>query len=160
MKDMKKIQILMLAVVMLFVFASPGFSALSTQTTSDVNLINVDKTAPGTKLTGPLTLYFGDYNSDTGNYNLYVFLRLRKGYELHSFSAIIPDVEYTASNIDYMTSLVEDFIEDSVLPELYDGATPPYAIKATDQIVQDDPLCNFCSGMYFAIMDVTIAVQD
>ncbi|MDH3330025.1 MAG: hypothetical protein OEM01_12395 [Desulfobulbaceae bacterium] len=166
MKNIKQIQILLLSVLMCFVFANPSFSALSTQTTSDVDIINVDKNAPGTKLSGPLTIYFANYDSVLQTADMYVFLRLRKGYDLYAFSTIIPGVAYTASNIDILTDNINDFIENNVLPEIYGGVTPPYAIKSTDQIVQDDPLCNYCPGppagehMNFTIMDIVIAVQD
>lgn len=161
MKTMKKIQVLMLSAVMLFVFASPAFSAMSTQTTSDVDLITVDKSAPGTKLSGPLTIFYANYDLDAKTADMYVFLRLRKGFDLYAFSTVIPGVAYKASNIDTMTDLIEDFIAANVIPEIYDGATPPFAIKATDQKIQDDPNCNYCSGdIFFAIMDITIAVQD
>ena len=161
MKIFKKTQILMLSAVMLFFFASPAFSAMSTQTTSGEDLINVDKTAPGTKLSGPLTIYYAD-TEVAGEVDMYVFLRLRKGYNLYAFSTIIPGVDYVASNIDTMTGYIEDFIEDVVIPELYDGDSPPFAIKATDQEIQDDPNCNYCGegNLYFAIMDIVIAVQD
>lgn len=162
MKAIKKIQILILSAVMLFVFAGPAFSAMSTQTTSGQDLINVEKSAPGTKLSGPLTIYYGNYDSTAGTADMYVFLRLRKGYDLYAFSTVIPGVDYGASNIDTMTDNILDFIEDVVLPELYEGASPPFAIKATDQEIQDDPNCNYCGVglLNFAIMDIIIAVQD
>lgn len=161
MKTMKKIQILMLSAVMLFVFANPVFSAMSTQTTSAVDLIDVEKSAPGTKLTGPLTIYYANYDADAKTADMYVFLRLRKGYKLNAFATVIHGVIYTPDHIDTMTGNITDFIATIVLPELFDGVAPPFAIKSVDQIVEDDPYCNFCSGeINIAIMDITIAVQD
>lgn len=160
MKTMKKIYIMLILIFTMFVFVTPSFGALSTQVTSDVELINVDKNAPGTKLTGPLTIYFANYDSSAGTADMYVFLRLRKGYELYSFSTSMPGITYSASNIEVLTGYINDFIADSVLPEIYAGATPPFAIKSVDQIVQDDPICSYCSGLNFAIMDVVIAVMD
>ena len=128
MKNSKRILILLFSVFMLFVFASPAFSALSTQCTSDdlCDLIDVSKTAPGTKLSGPLTMYFV---KTTGDYaDMYVFLRLRKGYDLYSFSAIFKDLVYDAEEIPGLQTAIENFIEFNVIPEIYDGATPPHAI--------------------------------
>ena len=166
MKISKRIQILLLSVLMCFVFASPSFSAMSTQCTSDdlCDLITVYKTAPGTKLSGPLTMYFV---KTTGDYaDMHVFLRLRKGYDLYSFSTIVRNLIYDADEIPGLQDAIEDFIEFNVIPEIYDGATPPHAIKSVDQVIQDYPLCSYCpkppadEHMNFVIMDIVIAVQD
>ena len=96
MKTRKRIQIILLSVILVLVYASPGFSALSTQTTGEDEIdVDVTKTAPGTKLSGPLTIYYDPIGG--GNAYMYVFLRLRKGYDLYSFSAKLGPVEYSTS---------------------------------------------------------------
>ena len=123
MKTMKKIQILMLSFMLLFVFASPGLSALSTQTTTEDEIeITVYKNAPGTKLSGPMTIYYVP-TGVTGVVDMYVFLRLRKGYELYAASTMFEDVEYNADDLTDQENKINNWIKDEVIPDLY---CPPY----------------------------------
>lgn len=180
MKPMKKIPILILSVLMVFFLTGNALSALSTQTTTNVSYISVDKSAAGTKLSGTLTIYYT--NPQFGeNTDMLVFLRLRKGNNLYGFATQITNVLYAVSEgaIEAQQDALEDWVEAEVIPELYcpeddivpsyeegvpptcSSALPSFAIKSVDQSVEDDQNQNFNTAlMSYTIMDVVIAVQD
>lgn len=173
MKIGKMIMMLLLAVITIS-FALPAWSAMNTSVTEGNAAIKVNANAPGTKLTGPLTVYYikvGETNDFIPKpiVDMYVFMRLRHGNQLNSFSTVIKDFVYEAAEIVWQIKDFETFIDNTVIPVLYPGITPqPKAlIKVIDQDVQDNnvdfPGCckdDLNENMWFAIMDITIAVQD
>ena len=173
MKTVSKVHIILLTTVVFFTMAIPAYCALATQTTSgdDVFADDIVKTAAGTKLSGPLTIYYAPSIS-SGNVDMHMFLRLRKGYSLYAFSTVYENVEYKTA---VQPVRVMEFLLNEVVPELYcdpgdpkdsdypaECTPPPFEIKSVEERVQDNYDCAYCSDYtrQFSIVDIVIAVQD
>lgn len=157
MKRFKELLIVLLALAVVFAFGAPALAAFGSQGgATGAGGIQVDPNAPGTKYEGPLTIYYVPAEG-IGNYNMYFFLRLRKGSTLYAFSGTAPVVD----DVGVQQLAIENFFTNTVIPLLYPGEDPPSALKSVDQIVDNfttGQTC--CSGKEFTIMDVVIAVQD
>ena len=125
-------------------------------------LIDVSGNAPGTKLSGPITVF---YKFKSGNpagefvADMYFFLRLRKGYDLHQFAA--GPTEVTVPYFEAHVFFIEDFFEDTVIPALYNCTAdcPSVVLKSYDMDVDwEAPGDN--GGLFYFIADIVIAVQD
>lgn len=141
--------------------------------------IAVDKSAPGTKYFGVLTIYYeklccdfdpqicdpdacpctaGQWDADPVRMRL--FMRLSKGNDLYLYSASIAStadgdcIDYVNDTIDQQTE-IQRWIADIVVPDLYDGIKYPVALKSVENIIEDDN-----EPTRFTIMDIEIAVQD
>ena len=122
------------------------------------SILDIDKTAPGTKYDCTLAIYYADKPETPSEDDriMYFFIRLRKGYELSAYSnyVVISDYYDTGEQQD----LIGDFIRETVIPAEY-GCTfgadcPPCALKSADHIV------DIGDATQFTIMDIIIAVQD
>lgn len=158
-------------------FAIPAWSALNTSVTEGNAAIKVNPNAPGTKLSGPLTVYYVQTGWTTPPpgvpakpvVDMYIFMRVRQGNNLYPFSAVIRGAIYEAADLQYQIEDFNAFIANTVIPVLYQGVSPApeFLVKVIDQDVQDNNTdfpgcCKDDNGdnMWFAIMDITIAVQD
>ena len=120
--------------------------------------------APGTKLSGPITVFLTNVDEASGTADMYFFMRLRKGGDTYAFAGESTGVGY-ASFVE-QESVIEDFFKETVIPALYNnclpGTTcPAVALKSYDMDVDQDiePL-GYKSGLRFFIADIVIAVQD
>ena len=156
---MRKITVFLIMILAVSMAAAPSVMARGSEV-STTGLLNLDKTAPGTKLTGPLTLHYEFLGEDTNGCDIetdmYVFLRLRKGYEISGFTMGPVNVCY--EDITTQRIAVEGFIQNTVIRQLFmDSPAATFAIKSIDQAVDEFDLP---SGIGFTILDVVIAVQD
>ena len=166
--EMKKaaIAVLILA-VMILASAQPALSRGCQDPVTDPGVIVVDKSAPGTKLSGPLTIYYELLSEElgiNGPAKLYFFLRLKKGYNIYPFAGTAEIDCY--GNIYEIQAAIDEFIGDTVVPALFPN-TPdaPYALKSVDKMVEPDtegvPDGDTCCGdLLFTILDVVIAVEE
>ena len=157
MKPIKGLLIVLLAMAVVFTFGQSALAAFGSQGgAGGEGGIEVVKDAPGTKYSGPLTIYYT--SSGIGLYNMHFFMRLRKGWDLYAFSGIANDVDGT---VDAQQAVIDNFVRDTVIPILYPGVDPAPEVwlKSVDQIV-DDATSSCCDSMVYTIMDVVIAVQD
>jgi hypothetical protein len=124
------------------------------------SLFSIDKTAPGTKISGPLTISYEFLGEGVDgceiSTNMQAFLRVRKGADYDGYSMAPVHVCY--ENISKQQGLLDNFIRDTVIPRAFpDSPTALYALKSVDLVIDGgdgdtEPL--------FTIMDVVIAVQD
>jgi hypothetical protein len=178
MKANKKLLLILLSTALVLCAAGVTFALVGSQAGDEGSGIQTNPNAPGTKYEGPLTLYFSD--GEDGSSDLNMFLRLRKGSTLYAFSGTASGVEVTL--LTEIQCAVENFVEQTVIPLLYDDCTPctpadcalgsepdcelatcPTAwLKSVDQVTGDNELefPGCCNEMVFGIMDVVIAVQD
>ena len=130
--------------------------------------IDTDKTAPGTKLSGPLTVFLDESSNPN---KIYFFLRLRKGYDLYCFAGSYdPDVTNgdKEPNINNFVTLAEEkvteFFEDTVIPEIYEEECaadncPPVSLKSYDQDVNSGDQGE-TNDLELYVMDIVVAVED
>lgn len=161
MRSIKGLLFMLLAIAVVFTFGQPAWAAFGSQggATGSGGIV-VDKDAPGTKYSGPLTIYYVPIEGSS-NYELNFFLRLRKGWDLYGFSGTANDVPL---DIPIVQGKIDDFIRNTVIPILYSNYTPypEFWLKSVDQLVEDNDLelPGCCGGGFFSIMDVVISVQD
>ena len=133
-------------------------------------LIDVSGNAPGTKLSGPITVYYQKIGDPKPGYiftaDMYLFLRLRKGAEVYQFAGKVAGVDFP--NIDADVLNIEEFFEDIVIPALYSGCDPlvdcpNVVLKSYDMDVDWETPGDTGEGeekLYSFIADIVIAVQD
>ena len=159
---------IVLAIIMLtgmiFLAAQPVLAGCEVASLDDLIALNAN--APGTKYEGPLTVYFQP--NGAGSYNMYAFLRLRKGWLPYAFSGMMPDLSPSDFRDDPL--VVTSFFMDTVMPGLYPTLCVPGEIGGGDNcpnvafksytldVSQDDPPGG--SSFYFYIVDIVLAVQD
>jgi hypothetical protein len=168
----KRLVFIFLALVMVFAFGQSALALVGSQAGSSGGII-VYPSASGTKYEGPLTIYYIPDSDSPGNYYMNMFLRLRKGSTWWGFSgisAVSVNPTVTTDGQEQVTA----FMNNTVMPILYFGYTPPtnptdmqtashpWYLKSVSQLVSDDqllePTC--CNDMVFVIMDVVVAVTD
>ena len=155
MKPIKELLIVLLAIAVVFVFGAPALAAFGSQGgATGAGGIQVYPNAPGTKYEGPLTIYY--VPAGTNTFDMYFFLRLRKGSTLHAFSGTALGVP---GAVEDQQQAITDFFNNNVKPILYPESNPPALLKSIDQIA-DDATSGCCGDMVYTIMDVVIAIQD
>ena len=158
-----------IAMAALVLFAAQQADAARASATGGGTIFDsyVYKQAKGTKMFGPLTIYYDvtDVASadcdDSIKADMHVFLRLRKGSDLYAFSDVFSGVCYQETEAQIL--LFDGFIRTVVVPPLFGNNIPPGAInvKSVEEVV-DCPDPNICfqdDGAYFTILDIEIAVQ-
>ena len=159
MKATRLLFVLLVLTGLILVPAQSEVWARASDTPQGGSAIVTDGQAKGTKLTGPLTIYYlvEPDNSAT----MYFFMRLRQGHTLRIFGGTRDINDY--NNIADIQAAIEDFVGATVIPALFGLDVPYWALKSVDQVIEPDdatatPGC--CGGMLFTIMDVVIAVED
>ena len=168
---MKTSKITFIMLLFVFVMLFTAQSALAgCAAAGGVDPIPVDKRAPGTKLSGPLTVFYDDSN---GQGVLYYFLRLRKGVQLYLFAGQ-SNLTVSSPNpnawITEAQNIISGWVEDDVIPEIYKEECPGVNCPQGDDIALKSIDLDVLSGTdqgdvpnEFAgvsIMDVVIAVVD
>ncbi len=167
----------MVVAAMLFVAAPEVIASGGELATPGDWPILVDPNAPGTKLSGPLTIYYKPVDcpesepnccGDTLIMDMYFFLRLKKGTTLYPFAGKASGVCF--NSLEEQQDAVSAFFQSTVIPFLFPRPpgvpTPPFALKSFTQLVQEDSTecptgetgCN--SGLHFGIMEIVVAVQE
>ena len=148
---------------MIFFAAQPALAGCEVASLDD--LIAANANAPGTKYEGPLTIYFQEVTDCDGNTttNMYLFLRLRKGWMPYVFGDMIAGIDDITFRND--PTVVESFFYDTVMPGLYPDLCPgdfcPNAVLKAytlDVTPSNDP--GDGNGLTFYITDIVLAVQD
>jgi hypothetical protein len=138
------------------------------------SFIAVDKNAPGTKLSGPMGIFYSDVNfndtdcggSDTPSGTMTFILRLRKGNQLYGFSG--PDEPTRVCLADpgspddptSQQGILHDFVRDHVIPVVSSNPEAPFALKSVDQMVNNDTPGYSSLDVLFVLLDVEIAVRE
>ena len=160
----KRLFFIFLALFMVISFSQSASALVGSESSANgTGGITVYPYAKGTKYVGPLTIYYV-FDQASGNYNMYFFLRLKKGSDAIGFSGHT-DSPVSLSDTPAQQAVIEDFVKNSVIPNLYPDSSPPplFLLKSVDNLVSDNALLypGCCgNGMVFTIMDVVIAVQD
>lgn len=160
---MKKTRLLFILLLMMgLILGTAQFEvwARTSDTPQGGSAIVTDAQAKGTKLSGPLTIYYDIDENGAGN--MYFFMRLRQGHTLRIFGGVRPIADY--NNIAEIQSNIEAFVGETVIPALFGTYVGDnWALKSVDQVIEpDDPTAtpDCCGAMLFTIMDVVIAVED
>lgn len=164
MKKARLIFILLLMTGFILGITQSNVWARASDTPQGGSAIVTDGQAKGTKLSGPLTIYYDvelDPNTMLISGDMYFFMRLRHGHTLRIFGGMKPISNY--NNITLIQNNIEAFVGETVIPALFGLDVPYWALKSVDQVIEPDdstatPEC--CGGMSFTIMDVVIAVTD
>jgi hypothetical protein len=168
MKTTKGLILSLVMMAMILTWVQQAEAARGSQVGADgESVIEVFPNAPGTKYSGPLTIYYIQDPYMAGYYFMHFFMRLRKGVSLYSFSGVTEmSYDYT-SDTEGQQEAIRNFIQYTAIPILYPGELPTALVKSVDMVVEDnefeyDGCCEDPDGetMYFIIMDVVIAVQD
>jgi hypothetical protein len=153
---------LSLAVMILFT----AHSALAGCEVAALDALITSDNAPGTKLEGPITVYFEGTTTGIGPAQMYWFMRLRHGSQFYSFAGGPETVDLPNDYIARVPEVMQDFFEDVVVPTLYPGcdtAEPPdcpnVVLKSYDMDV-DWEAPGFDSGLFYFIANIVVAVQD
>jgi len=169
MKNFNKVLIGLLAAAMVMTMALPAMASKGCNASGgDVTgFITTHPTAPGTKWSGPLTIYYEDIpgientcGADAPQ-KMTFFTRMRKGATILPFAGEAPCVDYVDDST--IQGAIEEFFEVTVIPILTGdsmsatycdpacsaadedagfctGSCPPFLVKNVDQYVQDvDP---------------------
>ena len=164
MKKARLIFILVLMVGFMLGITQSEVWARTSDTPQGGSAIVTDGQAKGTKLSGPLTIYYADLTTNEQGITsgtMYFFMRLRQGHTLWIFGGMRPLADY--NNISMIQDNIEDFVGQTVVPALFGQTVEYWALKSVDQVIEpDDPTATngCCGGMSFTIMDVVIAVTD
>jgi hypothetical protein len=159
---MKKIiiPVFLVAVLAIGLASAPSVMARGSEVIDDV-VLQLDKTAAGTKLSGPITLFYNDVDDPNTilcfETEMYTFLRLRKGFDLSIFSRGPEPTCY--EDVEGQRDLVNEFLASEVVPTLFPEASDDvyFAVKSVDQYQEND---DTDLGLLVTILDVVIAVQD
>ncbi len=156
---MKKMTVFLVMLLAVSMAAAPAVMARGSEV-STIGLLNLDKTAPGTKLTGPLTIHYEILSEGTNGCdyetNMYVTLRLRKGMDIEGFA--MGPVNTCYFDVEGQRDAITNFIGLMVVPQFFpDSPLAPFAFKSIDQAVDE---ANLTGGIGFTILDLVIAVQD
>ena len=154
-----------LVMAALMVFAAQQADARTSSTTGGTIFDSyVNKQAKGTKMFGPLTIYYEEKGSFCPDgdplTNMHVFLRLRKGSDLYAFSDVIEDICYFDTTAQI--TAIDQFIRTVVVPPLFGITTNAVDVKSVEEVADcPEPMCFPVSmdGPYFTILDIEIAVQ-
>ena len=124
------------------------------------SIFSIDKTASGTKISGPLTITYEVLGEGIDgceiSTRMQAFLRLRKGAGYNGYGMAAAQVCYEA--VSDQQDLLVDFIRDVVILKAFpETPAAPFALKSVDLIVDGG---DGVTEPLFTIMDVVIAVQD
>ena len=158
-----KIIIVFLILTFFFLTSSQVLIAGCSVANDGSSQIIVYPNAPGTKLSGPLTVF---YHRNSGN--LDYFVRLKKGVDLYIFSG-----HYTISTgldpnawVSHAQMPITEWFENTVVPYIYecdDGVSPcPYddvALKSYSLDVLSGNDMGDTDEDVVAIMDIVLAVD-
>jgi len=140
------------------------------------DLVTVNPHAQGTKLKGSITIYYQKVEPQpdpnpclmgTGPVvTMSYFMRLHKGNKtkvLYPFAGKAESVCYR--DVEQQQGIIGGFIQTKVIPFIFpDALNATFELKAFEDLVQDIPIDprvpDCCNGMWFAIADLVIAVQD
>lgn len=164
----KALTFLLFAGIMLFT-AQAAFGGCEV---AALDTLITDSNAPGTKLSGPITVFYKwvsddpEPNDPAWTANMYWFLRLRHGSLFYQFAGGPEEVIIPTNFIDAIRDIIGTFFEETVVPTLYDpcdpailGDCPDVVLKSYDMDVDwEAPGEN--SGLRFFIADIVIAIQD
>lgn len=160
MKTTKRFIPLLLLIVIILFSGGIAYSGTSVETTGGL-AITVDPNASGTKLFGPLTVYYERLDRTGCIYertNMIFFVRLKKGTSIYGFSGRADSIctEDTTSQ----EQAIRAFFANTVIPYLFPTKpNAPFALKSVAQIVADDQI-NFGGSPYFTTLDIEIAVKE
>jgi hypothetical protein len=149
----------------------------------DLDWLISGENAPGTKLEGPLTIYYHCIEADPNDCedyiftaDMYFFLRLRKGSTLYSFAGGPEQIEVPGDLLstteDGVAWKIGEFFDDVVVPALYPGCNetspdscPSVALKSADNAVDWEPwdpaIVNTATpGLAFFITDIVVGFRD
>ena len=122
--------------------------------------------APGTKLEGPLTVFYYGSTDGIGSASMYFFMRLRKGSDFYSFAGGPYSVTLPGDFINLVPWYIQDFFINVVVPDLYpncDTAEPPdcpeIVLKSYDMDV-DWEAPGSDNGLVYFIANIQVAIHD
>lgn len=139
----------------------------------------LDPNASGTKLDGPLTIYYPIISPGTpcGDFdfvvNMFFTLRLAKGNDLFAFGGEMttaPDGEALCyfGHLEEQVQHIANFVQCTVVPAIFGNQGPvacpgtsalPVALKSVTDLTQDgQPLA--ATNSFYASMEITIAVTE
>jgi hypothetical protein len=179
----KKWAIIFLLFVGIILFAAQ--SALGGCEIAALDALVAEGNAPGTKLEGPLTVFYYGNTNGIGTASMYFFMRLRKGSDFYSFAG----GPYLVTLPTDFTNLVPDYIEDFfinvVVPNLnecdlnynpanppsYDCQDPPYTVCAQCPELPDIVLKSYDmdvdweapgnnGGLVYFITNIQVGIHD
>ena len=156
-------KVFIIGMVLGILFLTGGASALaqrSSQTaTGTIFDIYIDKNAPGTKLSGPLSVYYeftGTCEGGGPKTDMFYTVRLAKGNSLYIFEGPPVEVCYFADG--EQAEIIIDFIGREIVGFLYPGR--PWKLKSINNFIDGDITYvngSAVSTSFFA--DIEIAVQ-
>ena len=112
MKKTRLIFTLLLMTGLILVTAQSEVWARASDAPQGGSLIDTDGQAKGTKLSGPLTIYY-DIAQGSSSGNMYFFMRLRQGNTLRIFGGMKPISNY--NNIALIQENIEAFVGETVV---------------------------------------------
>jgi hypothetical protein len=169
-----KVTLIFLALAVLILFTSQSALADSEVAKLEGFLTPyVVKDAPGTKLSGTLTIYYEKTGSLCGNNdpfnpltNMYFFMRLKKVDQVkltkvdepYGFSGAVQDICYQSFDDQY--AALSNFITKYVIPNVFfNKPKATFKLKSVSNFAQDDQAVLWGSP-FFAMMDIELAVQE
>lgn len=124
------------------------------------DLIELDGNAPGTKYSGPVTIYFHEVMD--GTYTMYYFMRFKKGNQLYAFAGSTPNVDPVPNNLEQQVGIIADFINDEFVPFVKAceiGNCPTAVLKSFSlDVSQEDPVQGNPQDLFYYILDIEIGV--
>jgi hypothetical protein len=128
------------------------------------DLIVLEGNAPGTKYSGPITIYFHEATfGDNPTSTMYYFMRFKKGNKLYAFAGFTEDVDPLPVNLEGQVDIIADFINEIVVPVVEECELPncPTAtLKSFSlDVSQEDPPEGNPQGLFYYILDIEIGVQ-
>lgn len=159
---MKTIKIILITLLLAVIITATGQPAFAGRSVGELEkLIDVNPQAPGTKWSGPLTVYyeivdFNPLNCPIYTVNTLFFMRLKQG-EIRQigFSGIVPNTCLT--DTDAQKIGIDEFFKYEVLPVISSGGKN-YKVKALKDLVEEDQSLSG-KGPLFSIANITIAIQ-
>jgi hypothetical protein len=137
------------------------------------DLVVLDSNAPGTKYSGPVTVYF--HEETDGTFTMYYFLRLKRGNELYSFAGFTANVDPSPNELGAQVCIIEAFIKRVVIPVVEEcsagvcddcdpcdtGDCPTAVLKSFSQdVAQGEPPEGNPQLLTFYILNIVIAAQN
>jgi hypothetical protein len=142
-------------------------SALGGCEVADLDFLISDEKAPGTKLEGPLTLFYQLPPGEiSGPADLYWFIRLRKGSMFYSFAGGPAAITFPTDILTEVPIIIGEFFDTTVVQNLYPGCEltttdtcPNIVLKSADMGVDWEPPGDN-SGLFFFIANIRVAIHD
>ena len=135
------------------------------------NIFGVNPNANGTKVSGPLAIYYL-VTSTTAcgtalhEVDMFFVMRLKLGTDSFAFAPAGP-TRLCYENTNAQRTAIEGFITSTVIPLLFPQSTSPsWDLKSVTNFHQDselqncpiDPVTQACKS-FWAVMDITLAVR-